>query len=508
MDVALSPPALQNNRADVDRLLAALAEELDVEKVEIDLDLMRALPPQLRDWDWRARCVLFWDHRWRLVGVSEPEGRGPVGAALDLGTTRLVLRLVDLSTGDHLGERSFDNPQIDVGPDILTRIHHTAEADGLQHLRQLVINGLCRELDGLCRELDVDRASIPLMTVAGNTSMTHLFLGLDPHWIIREPYIPVVNSPGLLRASELGLDLAPGAGVFVFPSIGSYFGGDLIAGILHSGLHRREEPAILVDVGTNAEVVIGNKDWLLGCAGAAGPALESGAASMGMMAGSGVIDRVSLAADGVTLELHTIGDEPPIGICGSGVIDLASCLFLSRRLDIQGRLSESACGDRYIESDGAGAFVVVPAAASGSGADLLISQPELDSLVRSKAAMFTILETIASAVGMTPEAFSRFYVAGTFGAFIDPRAAINIGMLPDLPLEAFQRLGNSSLGGATAALMRPRCAEEIAAIRDGITYLELNVNQDFMIRFSAAKFIPHTDPERFPSVDLARRKEA
>ncbi len=330
--------------------------------------------------------------------------------------------------------------------------------------------------------------------------MTHLLLGLAPSWMIREPYIPVVNRPGLIPSAALGLQASPNARVFIFPNIGSYFGGDLIAGLLYSGLHQSEETALLVDVGTNAEVVLGNKEWLIACAGAAGPALEGGVTQMGMMAGPGVIDRVRYDRNTGDFDLRTIGDQPPHGICGSGLIDLAAELFLSGKIDIRGRFRPQTCGDRLVDIDDIPNLVIVSADSSATGQHLTISQVDLDSLLRSKAAMYTILETITATVGLRLEDITHFLVAGTFGTFIQPSSAISIGMLPDLPLQAYRAIGNSSLEGATFLLTSNRLMEQIDQIRTRITYLELNVNQDFMNRFSAAKFLPHTDCTRFPSV--------
>jgi uncharacterized 2Fe-2S/4Fe-4S cluster protein (DUF4445 family) len=255
-----------------------------------------------------------------------------------------------------------------------------------------------------------------------------------------------------------------------------------------------------VDVGTNAEVVLGNRDWLIGCAGAAGPALEGGVTRMGMLAGPGVIDRVVIDPETRRFDIHTIEEMPPRGVCGSGVIDLAAQLFLSGMLDIRGKLVTAACGDRLKVVDGIRHLVVVPADRSATGADLTISQADLDSLIRSKAAMYTILETLARTVGMNLSDLGTFFVAGAFGCLINPASAIAIGMLPDLALERYVPIGNSSLKGAALALTSASAIDEIDCIRDRITYLELNVNQDFMNRFSAAKFLPHTDVSRFPSV--------
>jgi len=379
--------------------------------------------------------------------------------------------------------------------------NNTADAERvIAALQALIVDGLNRELAGLCQSCGLAPETVLLAALAGNTAMTHLFMGLDPQWIIREPYIPVANRPDLVKAADLGLHLNQRARVFLFPNIGSYFGGDLIAGILYAGLHHQAETAIMVDVGTNAEVVLGNRNWLIACAGAAGPALEGGVTKMGMLAGPGVIDQVRLVPGSRQLRINTIDDLPPVGICGSGVIDLAAALFMSGMLDIRGKLVPEKCDGRIQYQAELAHFVLVNGEDSGTGRDLTISQADIDSLIRSKAAMYTILETISQSVGTDLSELSSFYVAGTFGSFINPRAAIAIGMLPDLPLTAYHSLGNSSLGGATHYLNHADCLVEIDSIRDSITYLELNVNQDFMNRFSAAKFLPHTNTDLFPTV--------
>ena len=502
--VSLTQPSLKDNTADADRLVSALKQRLETDQIHIDLGLLRQLPELLRDADYRVRCVVFRDRtRYLLLGVTGADDPTPVaGLAVDLGTTRVVLRLVSLATGAVLGESAFDNPQIAIAPDILARIHYTDTDGGLDRIQEMIIEGLNQAVEELCRSCNIEPAHIYLMTVAGNTAMTHLFMGVTPHWIIREPYIPAVNNPDILRCGELGIVANPLARLLIFPNVGSYFGGDLIAGILFSGMNRTEETALLVDVGTNAEVILGNKDWLVACAGAAGPALESGVARMGMMAAPGVIETVSVSPETCEFGYETIGGLPPRGMCGSGIIDLAAHLFLSGMLDIRGRLVPEKCGDRLKTVDGMPFIVIVPASESATGKDLGMSQADIDSLIRSKAAMYTILRTITLSVGMELRDLRTFYVAGTFGSFIKPQSAIAIGMIPDLPLESYRSLGNSSLGGATLALTEDNCLAEIDSIRNRITYIELNVNQELMNRFSAAKFLPHTDPSLFPSVQV------
>ena len=500
--VKLTKPTLQDNTADADRLISALKTDLQTDAVHLDLVLLKKLPDLLRKWEYNVRCILFKDrHRWLVTGISGIDEPCPAaGLAVDLGTTKVVLRLLDLSDGRTLGEAGFDNPQLAVGPDILVRIHFAETSGGLERLNELIITGLNQAVQDLCRSCRLAPQDIYTVTVAGNTAMTHLFMGLDPRWIIREPYIPVVNTPEILKAAELGIQVNPGARAFIFPNVGSYFGGDLIAGIFFANLHQQSDAAILVDVGTNAEVVVGNENWLIACAGAAGPALEGGMTKMGMVAGPGVVDRIAIDPDTREFDLHTIEGEPPKGICGSGIIDLAAALFRSQMIDLRGKFVPAACGRHLKQIDGLAHLVVVPADKSAIGSDLTISQADLDSLIRSKAAMYTILETITTSVGIALKDLSSFFVGGTFGSFIDPRAAIAIGMLPDLPLDSYKPLGNSSLGGAAQALTTVDFLKEIDGIRDRITYLELNVNQEFMNRFSAAKFLPHTNASLFPSV--------
>jgi len=514
--VSVPAPSLKDNTGDADRLIRSLRPAVGTEPIHIDLDLLKKLPHILREANFSVHCILFKDRsQWMMIDLLPGTDFPPaLGLAADLGTTRVALRLIDLKTFRPMGESSFPNPQAAVGPDILARVHFSQTPEGLHTLNKLLIDAFNCETQRLCRAFGLEPAHIYTLSVAGNTTMTHLFLGIDPHWLIREPYTPVVNRPDPVKASVLGIHAHPAARIFVFPNVGSYLGGDLVAGILFTGIHQRQETSILVDVGTNAEVILGNADWLMGCAGAAGPALEGGVTRMGMTAGPGVIDRIDRnpevgpddgsdgGPDGDLFLIHTIDDLPARGICGSGLIDLAACLFATGMIDIRGRLVPEKCGPRCVQRDGMTHFRIerVNAASFSAERDLVVSQADLESLIRSKAAMYAILETITGTVGVSFDEISTFYVAGTFGAFINPRSAVTIGMLPDLPLDRYHAVGNSSLEGAALAITSETALTDIDRIRDRITYLELNVNQEFMNRFSAARFIPHTHRERFPSV--------
>ncbi len=522
--IEIEKPVLGNNTADAQRLEQALIRELgkegDTQGVKIALHLLKTLPARLRTWDYKARAVVFKDrHSWRLVellppnlmdaGLPEPgcpesgPARPVLGAAIDLGTTRVVIQLLDLESCKTLGEIGFDNPQVVIGPDVLARIHYSHKPGGLDQLQRLLVDGVNDNLNKLCRENGCALDDIYLVTGAGNTAMTHLFLGIEAFEIIREPYIPCVNIPDTLKAREVGLAINGQGLLFLFPNIGSYFGGDLVAGILFADLDKKQDPCLMVDVGTNAEIVVGSRDWLIACAGAAGPALEGGISKMGMTAGPGVIDTVMIDPLTRKVEIHTIDEKPPVGICGSGMIDLAAALFLSGMIDIRGKFSRQACGDRLKEIEEILSFVLVDKENSGTGGDIALSQVDLNSLTSSKAAMYTILEVIVkNTAGLEFEDLETFYVAGTFGSFINPVSAISIGMLPDIDRSRFKVLGNSSLGGAALLLLDPSAFDRIMEIRRSITYIELNVNQEFMNMFSGAKFYPHTDRSRFPSVSL------
>ena len=507
IDVSMPGPSLKDNTGDWDRLNRIIEKEYGIKRCIGDISFLRTLPEIVRRENFSGQCTLFRDRcAYYITGITGTKDENFLGVAVDLGTTRYVVSILDLVDRKVVCEGNYLNPQVNIGPDILTRIHYAETHEGRAELRNLIVDDLNKNIHGLCESSGVNVNNIVNVAIAGNTAMTHLFLGIIPDWIIREPYIPAINRLDLFSASDIGLDLSKAARVFLFPNIGSYFGGDLLAGLIACGMHKNEEISLFVDVGTNAEVVLGNKDWLVACAGAAGPALEGGMSKIGKQAGPGVIDRVKFNPETSTFEYTTIFNLPPVGICGSGIIDLAAELFTHGLLDIRGKFVISKAPGIFREIDGIWHLVLVEAKDSGNGEDLLISQPEIDSLIRSKAAMYTILETLAESVGLSLDQVSKFYVGGTFGNFINPRSAITIGMLPDLPLDKFCALGNTSLKGAKKLLFEPESFDELFMLEEKITYIEFNVNQEFMNKFSGAKFLPHTDLSKFPSVKEQKAK--
>lgn len=528
--VAAEPPSLQDNTADLDRLRHALRSVLpDDRPLEIPFTRVLSLAREFR----HARFVgvaLVNDlpDRWVLVDFKAEVPDTLPAVALDLGTTHLEATILDMMAGNILFSAGRENSQIEYGADILSRIHQATNVrrqmqdvdldfvdPGLTKLQQSILDCIDALLHDLAAGCGIRPEDIRALSVSGNTTMVHLLLGLDPFHMCREPYIPLFNRMDPMEGRELGLAIHPAAPVWIMPSIGSYFGGDLISGILAAGLASSEQTRMLIDVGTNAEVVLGNRDWLIACAGAAGPALEGGVARMGMRAAPGAIDYVTIDPVNWVMEVRTIEGAPARGLCGSGLIDLVAALYLAHIIDLRGKFRDpqtesdprraAFMRERLVKRNGQVAFVVV-AAGAGRG-EVRLEQIDLDAMIRSKAAMYAILATLVNQVGISFSDLEEICVAGAFGNHINPARAITLGMLPDLDTEVYRAIGNSSLRGAELVLLSRAARRESLEVVSKITYIELNVNHEFMIRFSGARFIPHTDPSLFPSVPLFSESE-
>ncbi|MFZ5652087.1 MAG: ASKHA domain-containing protein [Bacillota bacterium] len=487
--LSLSEPGLSDNRADVDRL----RQELDkiIGPVNIELDLMNRVSMVLRESGWHATATIgVSDSGWSLVHIEEGDTTGiHFGIAVDIGTTTVVAYLVDMNTGDVVDVDAGYNGQIEYGDDILTRIFRAQEPGGADLLKMAVVDTLNVLVKNLTERNGLTAArDISAVTVGANTTMVHLFLGLDPGNICVAPYIPVVNAPGIMPAEKLGLSVNKKSPVYIFPSVGSYLGGDVVAGVLASGMYKRDELALLVDIGTNGEIVMGNAHWLVACAGAAGPALEGGVAASGMRAEPGAIYKIRIESGG-KVEYLTIGGEAPLGICGSGLVDGIAEMFLSGMIDRSGRFRE-----------GKGPLVVAPGHLSGTGREIVISQMDINNFMRTKGAVNAALELLLESVGCGLGDIEKFYAAGAFGHHLDVESSVTLGLYPDLARDRIIKLGNSSGEGARLALMSRKCIKEAVEISKNITYFELNASQEFMNKFVSSKFIPHTNMDYFPTV--------
>lgn len=502
----VEPPSLKDNRGDVDRVLDALERHEKNLRPYVSLPMARRISEKLHDSEYSLTLTLTHADVGSRLEVIDAEGgdqtRSNFGVAVDLGSTNIAFYLLDLARGVILDQTSDENPQIRHGEDILNRIHYCERPGGLQELQEMVIRSFNSNIESMLDMHGIDRRHLYALAVAGNTTMIHFFLGLSPRRICREPYIPVVNSPDVYPAQSLGITGNENAVIYVLPNVGSYVGGDVLAGILVSGMHEDEDLSILVDVGTNAEIVLGNRHWLMVAAGAAGPALEGGVVKCGMRAADGAIEKVRIDRNTLKASCTTIGGGLPQGICGSGLVDLMAELFLSGVIDERGKIVSDASS--VVELDGVRAYRLASGDETGTDRDIIISELDINNLLRTKGAMYTALTVITRKAGISFKDLKHFYVAGTFGAYIDPKMAVTIGMVPDIPIRTYESLKNSAGTGACISLLSNSKRHELDDIRRKITYLELNVDGDFMNLLTASMFLPHTDTKQFPSVSRPR----
>ena len=468
LNMRLDEPTSSDKEADGERLRRACGR-YGYGDVSIPVDLLRKLPSLLR----KRQFVI--DPLFGYVGdgfVLVEFNYGKIyGLAIDIGTTNISLSLLDMISGERVISVDVENPQIVFGEDVLSRVHESMMG---KDLHAPLRDGLNKAIRILCGKADVAKEGIVAVAVAGNTIMTHFFMDLPVDYIPVAPYVPVVHHPGFLSNREVKLAVHPDAIIYVFPNAGSYVGGDIVSGILSVGIHREEEAALFVDVGTNAEIVLGCSEWLIAAAGAAGPALEGGISPVGRRAVTGSIHHLRI--DRKTKEIITkiVGGGEPLGLCGSGMIDLISELFHAGIIDQRGRFV-----------DGSGKFTI----SKSPGRELAISEAEIANFLRTKAAMATALSVLVKSVGLTFGDIRRFFVAGALGCGIDVEKARNIGMLPPIEGSRFVSAGNASLRGAEMLLLNRDFYRDIKKITGMITYRELNEDGEFMREFEGARFI-------------------
>lgn len=501
--VEVAPPSLQDNSSDFDRLCRTLINSGVNKPVRAGIESLRSLSDHLRRNNGVVHTVLFQDNGVTEVLGFTPDGESPLyGLILDVGTTTLYARLLDLESGEVAAEASDLNWQIPCGADIIHRIVYAAKPGGLDELRRLVLEATEGLILRLLEDAGADRDGIVSVSLAGNTTMEHLFLGLDPRTIREEPYVPTVTRFSVFKAAEIGLNVFPHAPVFFSPSVASYVGGDITAGLLAAGVHRDDGLTLYVDLGTNGEVALGNREWLTACACSAGPAFEGGGVRCGMRALPGAIDQVKKDPANGELIFRVIAGETPKGICGSGLIDLLAELRATNRITARGKLNPDADLERIRKTGRKAEMVLVKRTKEEGFPDVAITEVDLDNLIRTKGAIFAGIMTLLKGVGLEPGAIERVVIAGAFGRYLDVENAVRIGMLPDLPRDRFEYIGNGSLRGAGLALLSRQLRKELHEIADKITYFELSTWPGYMDEFMAALFLPHTDAGLFPSVKI------
>ncbi len=511
--LGLPAPTLDDPRADAERLLGTLAK-VDSRPIELDGEILQELPRVLRrleqkrsswTWEWDGRVTAVLSSRGEADEVlSLDPGHGSAGGcalAVDVGTTTIVAHLVDLRSGRPSAAAAKYNSQIPFGADVISRIEHARRPGGSELLQQAVVADLNVLAADLAERGGISPDEIPCLVVAGNTTMLHLLLGWEVDLIRRAPFVPVVGSPPPLRTAEIGLRLHPRALLYAMPMVGSFVGGDITAGVLASGLHLSEEIALLIDIGTNGEIVLGNRDFAVACAASAGPAFEGGAVTCGMRAAAGAIDRVHVDPREAQITFSTIGRKPAVGLCGSGLVDALAELRRAAWLDRSGRFQPDRIGKRFrTRNDGTGECLLARAEESGGPRDVVLTQGDVENLLRTKGAIYAAADSLVQMVGLSFGDVERVYIAGAFGNHLDLERAIAVGLLPDVPRERLHFIGNSALAGARLALLSRRRFAEAGAIRERMAYRELMVDPAYLERFTAACFLPHTDLARFPSV--------
>lgn len=500
----IPPPTPEDNISDLERLLRELRAGKEIRPASIGYGVLRKLSRALREEDWTVTVTHLCSGAERHLVNIEPGRREQelYGLVIDVGTTTVCGELLHLGEDAPgvLAEYSDYNGQISFGDDVISRILHAQKKGGLERLQEVVINtinGVIRELlgsSGLARE------AITMVVLAGNTTMTHLVLGLEPKYIMLAPYTPGVTVLPLFKAGDVGLDLEGHVPLHVVPCVSSYVGGDIVAGVLGSGMARSDDLSLFLDMGTNGEIVLGNKDWLMCASCSAGPAFEGGGIRFGMRAGKGAIEQVRI--NPVTFEpmVLTVGHARPMGICGSGLIALAAGLFETGLVDQKGKFVRPPKTDRVRPGEDGYEYVVCRGAETHTGTDVVITEIDLDNLLRTKAAMYAGCKVLLEGAGYSFSDLDRIIISGGFGHSIDLEKAQTIGLFPELPVGKFLFLGNGSLLGGRLIASSKAFVEEAEVTGRRMTTIELSNSGTFMDEFMAALFLPHTDGRAFPEV--------
>ena len=506
--LTIDPPSLDDQTTDWDRLLRELSLQHGIQNVTASLPMLRTLGRDLREADWDVTAILEIGDpvanpctQPRLIDLL-PGNQSDrcYGVAIDIGTTSNVVYLVDLIKGRVLDRASAYNGQISAGEDVISRIIFSQKRDGLYRLQKMVLKTLNGLIEELTSRNQIPPRQVSKAVVAGNTTMIQLFLAIDPRTIREMPFIPTIGRPLPATAEEVGLNINPQATVDCLPVVGAYVGADITAGVLASDMYDTDALTLFIDVGTNGEIVLGNRDWLITCACSAGPAFEGSGVRHGMRATAGAIEEVWIDHRTYDPTYQTIGQLPARGICGSGMIGLLAEMFITGIVDKAGKIQRDLPTPRVRVGDHGGEYVVVWANQSGVGTDIVINEVDVENLLRTKGAIYAGFSVLVQSVGLELADVEQVFIAGAFGQYINVEKAIQIGLLPDMPWDRFNYLGNTSVLGAFYSLVSRGMRREVVEIAKKMTYLELSADNTFYDQFMSALFLPHTDITAFPSV--------
>jgi uncharacterized 2Fe-2S/4Fe-4S cluster protein (DUF4445 family) len=500
-NLTVEKPSLSYGTSDLYRLKKSIAGKTGIKGPGIPIDIIRKLPDDLRDKDWDITVIMDRENGVLIDLHSGHLDRNIYGIALDIGTTSLVMYLVDLLTGEVMGTQSGYNPQIKYGEDIINRIVYSNKKGGLARLKGVMVDTLNKMIVKLVSGSSINTRDVVSVMIAGNPTMMHLFYGVPPRYIRQEPYVTVANKFSDSTTREVGIKHLSNAHVYCLPGIASYLGGDITSGVLASGMYREKELALFIDLGTNGELVVGNSEWMMGCSCSAGPAFEGGGVKCGIRAADGAIEKVSIDQESYKCNIDVIGEDRPRGICGSGLIDVIGEMYLKGVIDRKGKFNQDI-GNKYLECvEKDCRYILVPAGESATGENIYISEVDIDNLIRAKAAVYAGIRTLLEEVDLHTHDLEKVYIAGGLGKHLNIRNAVIIGMLPDIDLKKYHFLGNTSVTGAYLSLMSANKYNESVKISEHITYIELSVNMKFMDRYVAGLFLPYTDMKDFPTVE-------
>lgn len=504
VEVTMDPPSLDDTMPDNERLVRALRKFLNIRRVRIPYAVLKKLPDVLRENDFSVKCVLRTTSEdmfvYDVFGKEEEVVIG--GVAIDIGTTTVSAVLINMENGEILAKGSAGNGQIRFGADVINRIIESQKPGGRKKLQDAVIKETINPMiHEMCKNANFPKTQIYRMCVAANTTMNHLFAGINADPLRMEPYIPAFFKTNSLFASDVGIDINQDAHIIVAPNIGSYVGGDITAGTLVSEIWNRPEFSLFIDLGTNGELVFGNSDFMMSCACSAGPAFEGGDISCGMRATDGAIEACTIDKETMEPSFKVVGDPgtKPIGLCGSGIIDMISELFMCEIINPKGKFIREG---KRIKHDkyGMGSYVLAFEEEAGSVKDVEITEVDIDNFIRAKGAIFSAIRTMLSSLDFDISMIDDVYVAGGIGSGINMKNAVNIGMFPDIPLDKFHYIGNSSLTGAYLMLLSTPAEKKTYELASNMTYMELSTVPTYMDEFVGACFIPHTDTSMFPTV--------
>jgi len=501
--IELPQPDLNDRISDLERLNREIKKIRNVPIIHTGICNIRQLGELLRDADWKVTVTVGKRDEGAEIVCVEPQDTSSknFGICLDIGTTTIACQLVDLNNDAIIGTKATYNKQVSFGSDVITRIIYAKEEDGLEKLHTAVTEGINQMIQELTQEHNIDLNDVNCAVCAGNPTMIHLLLRIDPAYIRKEPYVPTANYLPVMHAFDAGIKINPRGLLYCIPSVASYVGADVTAGVLACGMDKEKEPCLLIDIGTNGEIVLGNSEFLVSASASAGPAFEGSGVTSGMRASKGAIQKVTIDRRDYSVSYSTIGNAPPRGICGSGYIDLIAQLLTCGILDKGGKIKDIN-SKRIRKNDTCAEFVVAFKEEADTGSDIVITEADIENIKRAKGAIYSAASSLLKHMGLNFGGLNKIFIAGGFGTSIEIKSAVKIGLLPDIAEAKFIFLGNSSLTGARIVLLSSQAMKKAEDIARKMTCFELSVEPEYMDEYMAALFFPHTDAQRFPSVKI------